>query len=190
MWLLHTDGPVGCVTVLKHKEVAEERLWTIKVCLLPKGRPEVKGAADRFFCPIVKIVAKGRTDLGLGFYSSDQCPFTDNEKIPFFGRSEESRKFDRSLSENAVAGDSGLCDKFREKVNKPVHLRTARYGTSQPLIGLPTCFLFLPLCRSGLPVVGDRPGGTFSHLSRNLVFAHASEAYQIRVIYSRGQRRS
>ncbi len=169
MWFLHTDGPIGCITVLKHEKVAEERLWAIKVCLLPKGRPEVKGAADSLFRPIVKIVTKGRTDLGLCFDSSDQYAFTDNEKIPFFGRSEETWKFDRPLSEYAVARDSGLRDKSCEKVNEPVHLRTASYGTAQPLIGFPACFLFFPLRGPGLRVLGDRLGGKFGHLARNFV---------------------
>ena len=102
MRFLHVDRPVGCVTVLKHEEVAEERLWTIKVCLFSKGCPEIKGAAYCFFCPIIEIVAEGRADLRLGFDSSEQCSLTNNEEIPFFGGSKETRKLNGLLSENAL----------------------------------------------------------------------------------------
>jgi hypothetical protein len=172
MWFLYTDRPIGCVTVLKHEEVAEERLWTVKVCLFSKGRPEIKGTAYRLFCPIIEIVAKGRADLGFGFDCSDQCPLTDNEEIPFFGGSEETRKLDGLLSENAVPRDSGLCDKFCEKVNEPVHLCTASDGTTETLIGFATFFLFLPLGNPCLPVVGDCFGGAIGYVFRNIVIIH------------------
>jgi hypothetical protein len=102
MWFLHADGPIGCVTVLKHEEVAKERLWTGKICLFSESRPEINGAAYRLLCLIIEIVAKRRADLRFGFNSSDQRPLTDNKEIPFFGWSEETRKFDGLLSENAA----------------------------------------------------------------------------------------
>ena len=98
MWFLDTDGPIGCVTVLQHEEVTKERLWTVKVCLFSEGRPEIKGTAYRLFCPIIKIIAKGRADLGFRLDSGNQCPLTDNEEIPFFSWSEETRKLDGLLS--------------------------------------------------------------------------------------------
>ena len=91
MRFLNTDRSIGCVTVLKHEEIAEERLRTVKVCLFSKGRPEVKGAPYRLLCAIIEIVAKGRTHLGFGFDSADQCPLTDNEEILFFSGPEKSR---------------------------------------------------------------------------------------------------
>src|SRR4030042_2140355 len=173
MWFLNADGPLGCVTILKHEEIAKERLWTIKVCFFSKGRPENKGAAHRLFCPIVEIVAKGRADLGFGFDGSDQCSPTNNEEVPFFGGSEEPGKLNGLLCENAIPGDSGMCDKVCKKGNEPVHLGTAGDCAAETLIGFPPCFLFPPLGGPCLPVVADFFRRAIGDLFHNFVIIHA-----------------
>jgi hypothetical protein len=121
---------------------------------------------------LLKLLPKRRTDLGFSFDGCDQCLLTDKEEIPFFGRPEETRKLYGFLSENAVPWDSGLCDKFCKKVNKPVHLRAAGDGTTETLIGPATCLLFLPLGTPCLPVVGNRFRGAIAYLFHNFVIIH------------------
>ena len=65
-----------------------------------------------------------------------------------------------------------MCDKFCEKVNEAVHLRTASDGTAETLIGFATCLLFLPLGTPCLPVVGDRFCGAFGYQFCNFVVIH------------------
>jgi hypothetical protein len=147
-------------------------LRTLKVCLFSKGRPQVKGAAYCLFRPIVEIVAKGRSDLRFGFDGSDQCPFTDNKEIPFFGWSEETGKFDGPLAENVFLRNPRMRNKFGEEINKSVHLGTAGYCATRTLVCFATFLLFLPLGSPRLPVMSNRFGGVIRQVLKNSILVH------------------
>ncbi len=63
MGFLDADGTVGCLAILQHEEVSEERLGAVEICPLPESGPEVEGASHRLFRPIVEVVAERGADL-------------------------------------------------------------------------------------------------------------------------------
>ena len=106
---LDADRTFRGVTVLQHEEIPEEREFgTVQKSPFAKRGPQIEGTAHGFFGSVVKIVAEGWTNLGFGFDGCNQHPVTDDEQIPFFGGSEESRQLDRTIAEDKFTGDTGL----------------------------------------------------------------------------------
>ncbi|MBP1713681.1 MAG: hypothetical protein H6Q42_1884 [Deltaproteobacteria bacterium] len=92
MWFLEADGLIRRFAVLKHEKITQEWLWALEIGTLSESRPEVKGVAHRFLGSVIEIVAERRAYLRFGLYRGDQCLFFNDQEIPFFCRSEKTRK--------------------------------------------------------------------------------------------------
>ena len=148
-------GLLDASQVLKHEKIAQERLWTIEICLLSEGCPEVERATHGFFSSVVEIVAERRTDLRLGLYGCNQYSPLNNEEIPFFGGSEETGQVNGFLLENVLFRQACLNYQVCKKRDNSIHLSPTGHGTAQALIRFASLLLFLPLRGSGLPVLGN-----------------------------------
>jgi len=123
MRFLHLDRAVGGDAVLQHEEVAKKRLGAAQVGTLAVRGPEVKGASDRFFRPIVEVVAEGWTDLGLGLDRGKKRLLAHHEQVPLLGWADEAPQLDGLLPEDIPFRDPGRRYPFREEVNESIHLR-------------------------------------------------------------------
>lgn len=172
MRFLNSDGPIRCLAVLQHEEIADERLWTFKVGVLTESRPEIQSASHCFLGPVVEIVAERGANLRLRFNNGDQRPLADNKKIPFLGGPEEAWQLDSPFPEDESFGYPSLFDEVGEEINETVHLRTAGYGATQALVGLSRLPLFAALGGSSLPELSHRLGSTSAHVLLDVLLIH------------------
>ena len=172
MRFLDSDGPIRCLAVLQHEEVADERLWTLEVGVLTESRPEIQSASHGFLGPVVEIVAERGANLRLRFNNGDQRPIADNKKIPFLGGSEEARQLDSPFPEDESLGYPRLFDEVGEEINETVHLRAAGNGAAQALVCLSRLLLFAALDRSSLPVMSNCLRSTRRQVFQNIVLIH------------------
>jgi hypothetical protein len=56
--------------------------------------------------------------LRLEFYSCNQLAITDDEEIPFFGRTKEPREFQGLAKEDVLGRDAGVNKQIRDKLAK------------------------------------------------------------------------
>ena len=118
----------GCVAVLQHEKVTEERLRACEIGMFSIRGPEVESASHRLFGSIVEVVAEGWPNLRLRFNGKKQRVVADNEQVPFLGRSEKTRKLNIIVPINTRRGNPGRDDKIREEVDEPIHVRSAGHG--------------------------------------------------------------
>jgi len=161
MWFLEADGLIRRFAVLKHEKITQEWLWALEIGAFPESGPEVNGTAHRLLSPIVKVIAERRAYLRFCLYRGDQCLFFNDQKIPFFCRSEKTWEFNGLFSKDIPFGYSSPDYEFREKVNKSVHLGAAGYCAAQTLVGPAALFLLLPLGGSALPIMSNGFFGSF-----------------------------
>ena len=147
-------------------------MWTGKICPLTEGCPKVKSAAHCLFGSVVEVVSERWSHLGFSFNSYNQCVVADNKQVPFLGWPKETGKFNSLLPEYITERNSCLYNKFREKVNKAVHLGSTRDGTTETLIGFTSNFLFLPLGSSCFPVMGNRFCGPIVYMKQGFLIVH------------------
>src|SRR5574337_255598 len=170
--LLDLDRAVRGDAVLQHEEVAKKRLGTAKVGTLAVRGPEVKGASDRLFRPVVEVVAEGWADLGLGLDRGKKRLLAHHEQVPLLGWAEEARQLDSLLPEDIPFRNPGRCYQFREEVDESIHLRATGDSTTQALVSLAGLPLPILLPRPSLPVVGNCPPGTCRQITQYVVRLH------------------
>jgi hypothetical protein len=72
-------------------------------------------------------------------------PAISYDQIPPLGRSEESRQFKGTFTEQTLSCDPRIADEVGEQADETIHLRPARHGTPETLIQLARLLLLLAL---------------------------------------------
>jgi hypothetical protein len=88
MWRRIADTASRFRSVLDHHHPSNERLSVFPKCSFAISGPEIVCCSDRFFRPVIGVIAKRWANLALQFYSGDQTSFIYDEQVPQFCWSE------------------------------------------------------------------------------------------------------
>lgn len=98
--------------------------------------------ADRFFSPVVKVVAELRTDVALELDRSNQLTLVDHHHIPKLGRSKVSgQRKQLTLLVNVGMGQPVRLDDVDDEFDKPVHVVAADCAGAPALVVCPSVAL-------------------------------------------------
>jgi len=153
--LYDPDWQAGLCTVLKQKQIAKP--WPHRFVKSPfaVSRPKVESSAHGLFGAIVEVVTERGADLRLQLYGCNELTVTDDEEIPFFGWSKETRKFQGLTGEDVFVRDTSVYKQSSDKLAEPHHLVAAGYGATSTLVGSSLFDLSLALLLAGAPVVSN-----------------------------------
>ena len=133
MRFLDPDGPIRCVTVLKHEKITKKRLWAVPDRRVP-GRPS-RGQGRCPWLPrfrLLKLLPKeGPTCDFASIAATNVCSLT-TRRSHSFGGPEEARKFNGLFSEDIYRSDMPARAMSSVKRSmKSVHLGAAGHCAAQ-----------------------------------------------------------
>src|SRR6266487_3195645 len=112
-------------TVLEEEEVSEEWCLVMPEPAFPVRGPDVLGVPDRFFRPVVEVVAEARSDLGLELHRQDEMAVGYDKKIPLLLRAVVTGKLEGRARADVGAGQASVDKHIREEHFEGAHLRPA-----------------------------------------------------------------